>query len=170
MIDPEAFPVPDLGLCCHGCGYPLAGLNEHRCPECGRTFSIDEHIPPGDFPPLFADGQEVRAEQHILALLRTYHIPWIERTDAFPSLFGGVPMLGRGQAPRIGVPRQRYFEAIDLMRRCQLGEPLPPTPPAPLRSEPWTCPHCEEINPPNFEVCWNCGEADAEMFPPLPGT
>src|SRR6476661_8874749 len=23
---------------CRGCGYALRGLNEHRCPECGRTF------------------------------------------------------------------------------------------------------------------------------------
>lgn len=170
MIDPESLPVPDLGLRCHRCGYPLAGLPEHRCPECGRTFTIDEHIPPGDFPQLFADGQEVRAEQHILALLRTYQIPWIERTDAFPSLFSGSWVPGQDRPARIGVPRERYFEAIELMRRSQLGEPLPPVPGAGGREESWLCPHCEEVNPPNFEVCWNCGEADAELFPPLPGT
>ncbi|MBD3675805.1 MAG: DUF2007 domain-containing protein [Planctomycetaceae bacterium] len=23
----------------------------------------------------------------------------------------------------------------------------------------WSCPHCAEDNPGNFEVCWNCGES-----------
>ncbi len=30
------------GTCCRACGYPLAGIPEPRCPECGRAFD------PGD--------------------------------------------------------------------------------------------------------------------------
>jgi hypothetical protein len=28
--------------CCPGCGYILYGLNEQRCPECGRAFTFEE--------------------------------------------------------------------------------------------------------------------------------
>jgi hypothetical protein len=35
--------LPDHAVCL-GCGYPLRGLSEHRCPECGRGFDPqDEH-------------------------------------------------------------------------------------------------------------------------------
>lgn len=29
---------------CPGCGYSLVGLRDLRCPECGKTFTIDELI------------------------------------------------------------------------------------------------------------------------------
>lgn len=31
--------APTTGLRCTRCGYPLSGLHERRCPECGREFS-----------------------------------------------------------------------------------------------------------------------------------
>jgi len=30
------------GAHCPGCGYCLLGLREHRCPECGRPFRMEE--------------------------------------------------------------------------------------------------------------------------------
>jgi len=57
------------------------------------------------------------------------------------------------------VPRDRYLEAIDLIRRQTLGEPmpLPPGPPPMMESEAeWTCPHCGEANPGHFGLCWQC--------------
>ena len=29
---------------CRGCGYPLAGIDQARCPECGRPFDPDEPL------------------------------------------------------------------------------------------------------------------------------
>jgi rubrerythrin len=31
-------PLPDCGYRCDSCGYPLAGLRDPRCPECGELF------------------------------------------------------------------------------------------------------------------------------------
>ncbi len=37
-------PIPDIGLTCEECGYPLTGLTANRCPECGTAFSVREMI------------------------------------------------------------------------------------------------------------------------------
>jgi hypothetical protein len=39
-IDLAQLPVPDWPLNCPRCGYPLRGLPEHRCPECGEPFDV----------------------------------------------------------------------------------------------------------------------------------
>lgn len=41
-------PIPDIGLFCRKCGYPLTGLTEERCPECGIEFSIARMISGGE--------------------------------------------------------------------------------------------------------------------------
>ncbi|MBN1344729.1 MAG: hypothetical protein JXQ73_18700 [Phycisphaerae bacterium] len=40
MIDLDELPIPDWGLRCPHCGAPLAGLQNHRCGECGRAFYL----------------------------------------------------------------------------------------------------------------------------------
>lgn len=44
--DFDRLPVPDFGLGCPNCNYPLAGLPSHRCPECGTAFDVRELIEP----------------------------------------------------------------------------------------------------------------------------
>ncbi len=34
-------PIPDWGLRCPRCDYPLVGLPQHRCPECGTTLDME---------------------------------------------------------------------------------------------------------------------------------
>ena len=155
MFDPHALPVPDLGFVCRKCKYPLANLAEHRCPECGRAFTLEEYIPDGPTPLLIAGGEQVRATAGVVELLRTYQIPYVEHTGPFEAMLGSIRLARREHGPPIGVPRDRYLEAIDLIRRQKLGEPMP-EPPAPPTGEDWTCAHCGEINPSNFDVCWNC--------------
>lgn len=45
-MEPEAYrqlPIPAwLDLNCPRCSYPLRGLPEHRCPECGLRFDIEQ--------------------------------------------------------------------------------------------------------------------------------
>jgi len=31
-----------------------------------------------------------------------------------------------------------------------------------VRVDEWTCPSCKEVNPPNFELCWNCSSLRPE--------
>ncbi len=42
----KQLPIPDWGLTCPGCHYPLRGLPAHRCPECGRRIVVEELIGP----------------------------------------------------------------------------------------------------------------------------
>ena len=49
-MDLEAYrslPIPHwLDINCPKCAYPLRGLPEHRCPECGHAFIIDDLVKP----------------------------------------------------------------------------------------------------------------------------
>ncbi len=154
-FDPEVLPVPDLGLQCKKCAYSLADLPEHRCPECGTPFNVEDHIPAGDFPVVIFNGKEAYCMPDVLGLLKRVQIPYME------VMRPGETMLGAGGAThnrcRLAVPRASYFEVIDLLRRQALGE----EPPGEVHTEQpdWTCKGCGESNPGNFETCWNCGNA-----------
>ncbi len=43
-VDLNALPIPDWGLECPRCRYPLRGLPEHRCPECGHSFRVADIV------------------------------------------------------------------------------------------------------------------------------
>jgi len=150
-FDPESFPVPDLGLQCLGCQYRLTGLMQHRCPECGRPFTLDEHIPPGDWPPLIIDGEEVRATTDNCTLMQQVQIPIETAGDTTTALYG--LSLGR---PRLAVARGSYWDAVHVLIQQKRGEAvdLPPV----VDEADWTCPKCGETNPANFEVCWQCND------------
>jgi predicted RNA-binding Zn-ribbon protein involved in translation (DUF1610 family) len=45
-INLAQLPIPDWGLTCPACHYPIRGLPTHRCPECGQTLVIEELIGP----------------------------------------------------------------------------------------------------------------------------
>lgn len=153
-FDPEALPVPDLGLRCLQCGYGLAALPSYVCPECGRPITLDEHLPKGAFPVLIFNGKELRTTPEVVDLLRRYRIPFMEVMGAADSLYG---MLGATHSrSRVGVIRARYWEVIDLLRRQALGEEMPPI--ETCDRPDWCCRRCGEENPGSFEVCWQCGE------------
>lgn len=46
MIDPTQLPIPDWGLVCPKCSYPLQGLPAHRCPECGHRLNMAALVQP----------------------------------------------------------------------------------------------------------------------------
>ncbi len=43
-IDLQQLPIPDWGLVCPRCSYPLKGLPSHRCPECGLRVKIPDLV------------------------------------------------------------------------------------------------------------------------------
>jgi len=152
-------PLPDYGLRCRQCGYTLAGITRLQCPECGDPFALDDYIPDGAFPPLIADGQRVRLSPDLTELFAAYHLPVVELNDPLNLVFGGgsVPWSDHTrQGPAIAVPRDRWLEAVDLVRRYVHHEELPPPPDEPQPGPDWHCPHCGEDNPGHFQVCWNC--------------
>lgn len=151
-------PLPDLGLVCRRCRYPLAGVARWACPECGLEIDLDSYLPEGAWPMLIIGGQVARATPDRVALLRRYKIGIVEQRNSVGDMLGGYlgPVL-TDHAPVLCVPRDRYFEAIDLIRRFDHDEPMPPPPPDdPHADADWACPECGEENPPNFDLCWSC--------------
>jgi hypothetical protein len=56
---------------------------------------------------------------------------------------------GAGFWPALCVTEDAYYdEAIRLLKSRQVSDAA--------RVDEWKCPTCSEINPPNFELCWNC--------------
>lgn len=43
-FDVNQLPIPDWGLHCPKCSYPLRGLPSHRCPECGASLMMQEIV------------------------------------------------------------------------------------------------------------------------------
>lgn len=43
-IDFDQLPIPQWDILCPNCRYPVRGLPEHRCPECGTALDIRELI------------------------------------------------------------------------------------------------------------------------------
>ena len=43
-IDIGQLPIPDWGLGCPQCRYPLRGLPSHRCPECGTELDMQSVV------------------------------------------------------------------------------------------------------------------------------
>jgi hypothetical protein len=64
-------------------------------------------------------------------------------------------MAGANFFPSLCIIEDSDFdEAIRILKARQSEEVI--------RTEEWTCPSCKEINPPNFELCWNCNSLRPE--------
>ena len=84
-IDLNALPIPDWGIECPTCHYPLVGLPSHRCPECGTEFDMAEVVKPwhrlreprftGHERPLPDFGLLCQACRHPLAGAERYECP-----------------------------------------------------------------------------------------------
>ncbi len=150
-FDIDAIPTPDLGLRCMKCSYPLGGLMERKCPECGTAYEYESFVPKGDFPALIADGKEVLLTPEVRDALRRVKIPFVEVTGAAAQLYGLYSATHKDT--RVGVLRSLYFEAVDAVRKLKDGVfELPPHDPG----ADWICPTCSEENPGMFEICWQC--------------
>jgi hypothetical protein len=156
-FDPNVLPIPDLGLLCPSCGYILAGLPRHRCPECGREFAMDDLVPPGDFPPVVCNGRFVHLTREIRELLRRLRIPFVQTGGGPLEVLYGLDPTPSQQT--LGVPRESWFEVVHWLRRLQEGEPLPADTHS-TRPD-WRCPACREKNPGTFDICWKCAHGRA---------
>ncbi|MEM9916089.1 MAG: hypothetical protein AAF911_14130 [Planctomycetota bacterium] len=165
MFDPDQLPIPDLGLGCPNCRYPVVGLSVHRCPECGTRFRLEDLIPPGDPPPLMIGGEPVRSTPEVVELFSLYQIPAMPVQSEFDAALGvhAGALISREAMP-LGVPAHAYLEALDLMRRLTNDEPLPDPPTPYAEGHDWPCLSCGEENPSNFAVCWSC-ETPRELAP-----
>jgi predicted amidophosphoribosyltransferase len=154
-------PVPDFGLVCAGCKYPLQGLSRHVCPECGREFNPEKVL--GEEPTLQVCLIHSEVEHAAaVSVLELRGIPnMLESPDPIAQTFS--MSLGRKrQVGRLMVPREFYFDAIFWLRNsansacderdgCEkdsLSEAE--------ETEDWHCSQCDESVPAEFTMCWNC--------------
>ncbi len=138
-------PIPSAyKLNCRVCKQPLAGATSHVCPYCEQPVVIEDHLPSkqwfqADGPALFG-----HAFPALTARLQYEHVPHFQQEKV---MFRGIVT----NATELMVAREFYFELMMLMDELQQE----------LRSnagqtDEWTCTECDEPNPSNFEVCWNC--------------
>ena len=202
----DQLPIPDWGLHCPQCHYPLRGLPSHRCPECGAELNIaslvgtwtrlrDPRFTGGELPlPDFGlvcsycDADLTGAEQHVCpacgepfdpqslrperewfildselcgslsvpgvqALLASEAVPYTPVEEkSLAEFFGGHG----GVFSRLRVPSEFFFDVLWLLQRAEreVSEAR-----AASDGSEWTCARCGEVNPDNFEVCWNCEAA-----------
>lgn len=148
-FDPEALPIPSLGLTCRHCGYLLDQLPEHRCPECGWRFTIDNLLPPGDFPLVTMDGAPVLLTPDVGAILKAARILHVRYDGPLESVYG-LPSSINGRQ-WFCVSRSELLYLIYLLRnRDRL-------PAQQVTGPDWACTSCSESNPGTFALCWSCG-------------
>jgi len=148
-FDPDALPIPALGLTCRRCGYLLDCLPQHRCPECGWQFEMDDLVPPGDFALVAIDGTPVLMTAEVVKILDAARILHI-RCDGPLEAFYGLPSPINGRQ-WFRVPRGEYLYLLHLLRNRD--QPIKP----PITGPDWECSGCHEANPGTFGVCWSCG-------------
>lgn len=155
-------PVPDFGLLCSACEYPLHGLTRRVCPECGTEFDPARIL--GDEPTLQACLVNSEVEHAMAAsALQARSVPHVlESPDPLAQTFG-VSLGRRRNVGRVMVPREFYFDALFWLRRSTETDP-----PVEFSQEPdadatdanssrdWLCPQCRESVPGEFDMCWNC--------------
>jgi len=79
-------------------------------------------------------------------------ILWMSRGE-FP--------LNEASYPRVSVSPEDFERAEKLIADFQ-SEPQPSE-----TLEPWTCPNCEEENPADYEICWNCQTVAPQAETPM---
>jgi hypothetical protein len=125
---------PRDGALCLGCNYPLRGLREFRCPECGREFDPD-------------DPWTMNIGRPMPPLVRRLIAPparpaWAAFFLAIGAILWGAAWLPGGQFVLIGgmfilainvAYRGERFAHLERARAAVITRPIPPPPP-PLRT------------------------------------
>ncbi len=145
-------PLPDFGLLCPSCGQPLVGARDDACPHCRQPFDLEACHPPRPWFVLDPSVCGPLPMLGVMALLAAEQVPFIpvnERTLA-EIVLGYHPLMEGVKAPS-----EFYFEVRWLIRRA-IKEAAAAR--AMAGHGQWRCPHCQELNPPNFEICWKCEE------------
>ena len=137
-------PFPDFGLACGACESPLAGAERHACPTCGDAFDPLARLPEKDW--FAAESWMIHdMPQPLLEMiLVAEYIPHTFREFRSPFGFESLEMVAS---------REFFFDFLAVVRRerIQMADNRDAA-----RTGQWRCGGCDEENPPNFDVCWNC--------------
>jgi len=138
-------PLPDFGLCCRGCEWPLAGATGNTCPHCFMIFDPSEVIPPGDW--INISKFIPRSIRSMAAgVLYQDGVPYLVDNADLTWIYGGnVPFI----PGTLRVPREFFFDALHALSAAAEQTSAD-------AGEDWTCPACRESVPGDFDICWSC--------------
>lgn len=107
-IDLYQLPIPDWGLECPRCHYPLRGLPQHRCPECGLDIDVAELVRTWTRlrPPRLTGRETPLRDWGLVCSGCRYPLRGLPSTVC--------PECGRDNDPREQLPRQRWFALDDI--------------------------------------------------------
>ena len=156
---------------CLGCTYPLDGLEEHRCPECGRAFDPAD---PDTFAlkPLFVTTSSIEADM-LRDMLEDEGIEASIHGASAAGAVAGPPVVIRVSGPdgqRAMHVLEAFLDSKSRLSECpacgydlhghadhgrcpECGREIY------ARPAMLTCRHCGEVVPAGFEICWHCGRA-----------
>ncbi len=149
-FDPQKF--------CLECGYPLDGLRDPRCPECGRDF---DPLDASTFAVNVGNLVKLHASRavHELHMLRDL----LEDAGIRAVVLGETLAQGRGELPMtpdtlpaVWVGEADADRALSLAREFE-ARTKPGAAAAGQAAPDWTCPACGESIEGQFTDCWNCG-------------
>ncbi len=142
-------PLPDFGLSCEHCRYPLAGATQDVCAHCGERFDVHGFRVTGGWvnlvPLLSHFPMHTRANAQ--GILYQDQVPFLKDNAMLNTTLGINLGLGRRG---LRVPKEFVFDALAALARAD--EPSEIT-------EDWQCPACACDVPAGFDVCWNCMES-----------
>lgn len=142
-------PLPDFGLLCHACRYPLAGAARRACPDCGAPFDPESIRPRRTW---FIVDQSLCGDVSLAGLEPLLATECVPHMRAHGKLLAEIYGVANIVGSRLLVPAEFYFELLWLLRRSVKEiEQVRQHP-----GSPWTCPNCGEEVPHHFNVCWNC--------------
>lgn len=154
----QSLPSEDPQKFCLDCGYPLDGLRDPRCPECGLEF---DPLDAGTFAVNVGNLVKLHASRavHELHMLRDM----LQESGIRAVVLGETLALGRGELPMtsdtlpaVWVGEVDAQRALTIAREFEARSKQHATAPASGAGE-WTCPACGESIEGQFTDCWNCG-------------
>lgn len=140
---------------CLDCRYPLIGLRDTRCPECGRLFDPSDPSTysqnGGGLVKLFVGDSS--SDTHLLKdILMDAGIKAVVLGDAL-DLAIGIPAGSMSMLPAV------WVGALDVENATSIAEEFAQSrrePPA-VTGVDWACAECDERIEKQFSTCWNCG-------------
>ena len=145
---------------CLDCGYPLDGLRDPRCPECGLGF---DPLDAATFAVNVGNLVKLHASRavHELHMLRDL----LQESGIRAVVLGETLAQGRGELPMtsdtlpaVWVGEVDAQRALIIARDFESSAKQRAAAPAGRDGE-WTCPACGESSEAQFTDCWNCGAA-----------
>ena len=140
---------------CLDCRYPLVGLRDTRCPECGRLFDLNDpasfSVDAGELVKLYVGKSTVDA--HLLKETLLHAGSPATVLGAALNYASGVMPGAFDTSPSVWVGQLDLDHATQIAHEFSVIQKEPPH----IEKSAWTCSECNETIEGQFSTCWLCG-------------